>query len=210
MVVHDSANQVSRREPVDSAHHSLDRFTQSTAAQVVAFGWGLAEATVFVIVPDVLLTVLGCRSIRSGLRAALSALVGALAGGLITYAAGRSAPEATQDFLVYLPGIQPGLIQTVELELNEQGLGALFLGPLRGTPYKIYAGVWGARRGSLVAFLAASIPARGIRFLVSLLLAATVSRIIARWTRGRVRTELMLLSVFWIAFYSFYFSRFGW
>lgn len=195
---------------MNPAPHPLDRFTHSPAAQVVAFGWGLAEATVFILVPDVLLTVLGCRSIRAGLKAVLSALIGALAGGLIIYAAGRSAPEATQDFLVHLPGIQPGLIHTVELELNEHGLGAVFLGPLRGTPYKIYAAVWGARRGNPVAFLAASIPARGIRFLAGMLLAAAISRLIARWTRRKSRTELMLLSVFWITFYSFYFSKFGW
>ena len=98
---------------MNPARHPLDRFTQSTAAQVVAFGWGLAEATVS------------------------------------------------------------------------------------------YAEEWGARRGSLLAFLAGSIPARGIRFLLAMLPAATISRLIARWSREQVRTEMMVLSAFWIAFYSF-------
>lgn len=193
-----------------SRPHCFDRFPHGAGAQAAAFGWGLAEATFFFIVPDVWLTVLGCRSIRAGLKAALAALLGALVGGLIMYAAGRTAPEAARAFVERVRGIQLGLIQKVEADLTERGLAAVLLGPLRGVPYKIFAEEWGARRGSWPAFLAVSIPARGTRFGLGVLLASAVARLIAPWTQRRAGTEMLILAVCWIAFYSVYFTTFGW
>ena len=193
-----------------SRPHCFDRFPHGAGAQAAAFGWGLAEATFFFIVPDVWLTVLGCRSIRAGLKAALAALLGALVGGLIMYAAGRTAPEAARAFVERVRGIQLGLIQKVEADLTERGLAAVLLGPLRGVPYKIFAEEWGARRGSLPAFLAVSIPARGTRFGLGVLLASAVARLIAPWTQRRAGTEMLILAVCWIAFYSIYFAKLGW
>ena len=74
---------------------SLDRFVDGRAAQIVAFAWGFAEATLFFIVPDVPLTGVGCRSLRAGLKAMSAALVGALLGGMLMYNAGAAAPETT-------------------------------------------------------------------------------------------------------------------
>ncbi len=193
-----------------SRPHWFDRFPHGAGAQAVACVWGLAEATFFFIVPDVWLTVLGCRSIRAGLKAALAALLGALAGGLVMYSAGRTAPASTRAFVERVPGIQLGLIQKVEADLTERGLAAVLLGPLRGVPYKIFAEEWGARRGSWPAFLAVSIPARGTRFGVGVLLAGIVARLIAPWTQRRARTEMMILAACWIAFYSIYFAKLGW
>ena len=50
-------------------------------ANAIASLWGFAEATVFFIVPDVLLSWLALRSPKSGLIACLFALLGALIGG---------------------------------------------------------------------------------------------------------------------------------
>ena len=193
-----------------SPPHWFDRFPHGAGAQAAAFVWGLAEATVFFIVPDVWLTVLGCRSIRAGLKAALAALLGALAGGLVMYSAGRTAPASTRAFVERVPGIQLPLIQKVEADFNERSLAAVLLGPLRGIPYKIFAEEWGARRGSLPAFLTVSIPARGTRFGLGVLLAGGIARLIAPWTQRRARTEMLILAVCWISFYSVYFAKFGW
>jgi membrane protein YqaA with SNARE-associated domain len=195
---------------VKDERHWLDRFVHSSAAQVAAFSWRLAEATVFFIVPDVLLTVLSCRSIRIGSKAVVAATLGALAGGLVMYAAGSVAPDASRAFLVRVPAVHPQLVERVQSQLSEYDLTAVLIGPIQGVPYKIYAVEWGATRRSLPAFLLISIPARGIRFLAAVLLANVVARALSPLTRRRQQAEMAILAIGWTGFYAFYFHRFGW
>src|SRR6185369_10685978 len=126
--------------------HSLDRFANGLAASAAAFTWALAEATWFFIVPDVLLTLVACRSIRGALKAGLAAIGGALLGGFILWAAGRVSPETSREWITRVPGIHPVQVERVRAELADHGLGALLLGPTRGVPYKIYAIESGDRR----------------------------------------------------------------
>jgi len=58
-----------------------------------AAAWGLAEATLFFIVPDVLLSWLAAFRPRVAWPAVLTCLVGALAGGVIMYLAAADAPK---------------------------------------------------------------------------------------------------------------------
>lgn len=167
---------------------------------LASFAWGLAESTFFFFVPDVGLTFLAIRSYRTALRAALAALTGALIGGLLMYAWGLNAPEPAQAFLSHIPGIHAPLVEAVHGQLRDHGLAAMLLGPLRGTPYKIYAVEWGAMKGSLTAFLLMSIPARYVRFLLGVVMCAALRRFI----------DPKRLAIFWIVFYVWYFWRFGW
>jgi hypothetical protein len=195
---------------VNDRQHSLDCFTQSFAAQFAAFVWGLAEATVFFIVPDVLLSMLGCRSIHAGIKASGYALLGALLGGLIMCVAGRTSPENLHGILIHVPAIHPQLVERVQSQLSEYHLGAVLIGPITGIPYKIYAVEWGAHHGDIIEFLLVSIPARGVRFLIAVFLASGISRLIAPWTKQRAKIEMGILALFWIGFYTFYFVHFGW
>jgi membrane protein YqaA with SNARE-associated domain len=195
---------------VNDGQHPLDRFVHGPAAQFAAFVWGLAEATLFFIVPDVLLTAIGCRSIRAGFKATGFAILGALLGGLIMYLFAGVSPETSQTMLTYVPAIHPRFVDDVRSQLLERGLIAVLFGPTEGVPYKIYAVEWGVRHGNLPLFLLISIPARGIRFLFSILLAGGISRMIAPWTKRRAQTEMTVLALFWVVFYAFYFTHFGW
>src|SRR5438876_8872457 len=116
---------------------SFDEIISSRAALVLAFAWGLAEATLFFIVPDVLLTLIACRALRPALKASIVALAGALAGGALMYALGTREPNSARIFLDYVPAISPALITSVAAQINESGLLAVMLGPLKGIPYKI-------------------------------------------------------------------------
>ncbi len=53
---------------------------------LVAGLWGLAEATLSFIVPDVWLSLASRRCLKTGLQACLWALASALAGGVLVYA----------------------------------------------------------------------------------------------------------------------------
>jgi membrane protein YqaA with SNARE-associated domain len=188
----------------------LDGWLSRRAALIVAFAWGAAEASFFFIVPDVMLTLIACRALKQALKATIAALAGAVIGGALMYAYGAKSPERARSFLDQVPAISPQLISRVEGQIDERGLPAVMIGPVTGVPYKIYAVEWGARRGNILWFILISIPARYIRFLLSVLIARAIARLIAPWTRHRIEIELSLLAVVWITFYSFYFSRLGW
>jgi len=188
----------------------LDNFISSRSALVLAFAWGLAEATVFFIVPDVLLTLYGCRKLKPAINATVAALIGALAGGVLAYSFGYRDPDAARAFLAHIPAISPALISRVADQITDNGLAAVLLGPLKGIPYKLYAVEWGARREGLISLMLISVPARYVRFFLATLAARLIARFLTPLTEHRARKELAILAVLWIAFYGFYFSRFGW
>lgn len=188
---------------------SLDEFARTRRALALAFAWGVAEATFFFIVPDVLLTLIACRALKPALKATTAALVGAILGGTLMYAIGRLDPVTARAFLDHIPAISPALIARVASQISENGLWAVLLGPMKGIPYKIYAVEWGARAGSPVEFLLISIPARYIRFFLAAVLARGIARLIEPLTHHRAPTEMLILACLWIGFYVFYFTRFG-
>jgi hypothetical protein len=155
---------------------------------IAALLWGFAEATIFFLVPDVLMTFAG------SYQASVAALAGALIGGIVMHRWGSKRPQAARHFLLRIPAIHERLIMDVQSQLAQRGLAAVFIGPLRGIPYKIYAVEWAARGGALGPFLLISIPARYLRFF----LATLVGSLLPAW----------ILILFWILFYTWYFLRF--
>ena len=173
-----------------------------------AFLWGLAEATLFFIVPDVLLTAAALRRLRAALVLCGWATLGALAGGTGMYFWGEQAPAQAWALLDRVPAIAPAMMAWVRTALAQEGLAALFLGPLSGTPYKLYAVAAGQQQLDLAAFLLVSVPARAARFVLVCLLAYTVSRLLA----GRLSETRRygVLAAAWLLFYAGYFFHMGW
>ena len=170
---------------------------------VVAF-WGIAEATIFFIVPDVLLSWLALRSYKRALVACLWALGGALVGGCLVWFVALVNPDALRALFASLPAINDGMIANVAQQLDQSGLTALFVGPLIGTPYKLYT-LEAANSGfSLALFLLVSVPARLTRFLLVTIVAGAASQLLQR--RFSMRVVQVLHAVLWISFYSWYFS----
>lgn len=177
---------------------------------LAAFLWGFGEATVFFIVPDVLLTWIATRSLRSAIKASLAALAGAMIGGAAVVAFAHTSPDVARAFLLHIPGINAHLLERVSGQVDELNLLAILFGPLKGIPYKIYAVEWGTRGGALLPFLLISIPARWVRFALSAVVARAIARVIQPLTHHRAYVEALILAVIWVAFYAFYFTRFGW
>jgi membrane protein YqaA with SNARE-associated domain len=169
-----------------------------------AFLWGLAEATFFFIVPDVLLTRLALRDYRSAALACLWALAGALLGGFILWLAAR---QGWTPFLPAgfdrIPGISPAMIAESAAALESQGWIALGQGVLSGRPYKLYAYHAGQLGAHPLGFLAASAVARLARFLATTTLAWGIGR--ALGSRS-MRFRLGLHLAAWLLFYAMYFA----
>jgi len=189
---------------------ALDRALHGRRTLALAFLWGIAEATLFFIVPDVLLTLVGTRSLKRAALGTVFATLGAILGGAAMYTwAVRDAPAA-REALLAVPGIQQELVDSVGSATLKDGSVALLFGPLRGRPYKIYAVENGARGVSVFHFLATSIPARALRFLLTALLACVIARALRPLIQKSSARLAALWATAWIAFYAFYFSVFGW
>ncbi|MDH3228846.1 MAG: hypothetical protein OEN55_03530 [Alphaproteobacteria bacterium] len=172
---------------------------------LIAGIWGFAEATLFFVVPDVWLTLI---AVRRGLVPAFMAcgwaLAGALVGGLAMYSWGAFDPATAREALEMLPAIDRDMIDGVRSALRDDGAVAVFFGPLKGVPYKIYAVEGSAAGVGLAAFLAVSVPARLLRFV----LLAVIANVLSRWVLGRtgpwIPTALLLGA--WAVFYAVYLS----
>jgi len=127
------------------------RTSSVLGVNALAAAWGFAEATVFFIVPDVLLTLLGLRDGRRATWACLWALCGALAGGTVMYAWGFVDVPSAENLLVRIPAIDEGMLGDVKRQMDQDGTMAILVGPILGRPYKIYATYAGATGVSLAA-----------------------------------------------------------
>jgi len=172
---------------------------------LLAFLWGLAEATLFFIVPDVLLTLLALFDLKLALWGAIFSLAGALIGGASMYLWGKSRFASALKAVAALPGISLALIEREKKSLLQKGPWAIALGPLKGVPYKIYAICAPSSGISFSRFLLISIPARGSRFLLSIF-AADLLFHHAGWTTA-LEVQIGILAVFWTAFYVWYFKQ---
>lgn len=170
----------------------------------LAFLWGLAEATLFFIVPDVLLSLLALKDRRRAWMASGYAVAGALLGGALMYAWAVHDPAHVRSLLVSIPAITPELIEQVRQQLGDWGYASLFAGAFSGVPYKIYAAEAGAAALPLAGFLAVTIPARALRFM---LVVALVDWIAQRWAGNlKPTTRAVLTLTCWVLFYGWYFS----
>lgn len=177
---------------------------------VLAAAWGFAEATLFFVVPDVLLTWLA--GFRPGLawRAVVACLVGALVGGALMFVLALESPEAVRAWVAAVPAISEAFMASTAAALREDFGPAMLRAGFTGVPYKVLAVESGADGPSFAAFLALSVPARLSRWVLLVLVAQGV----AAFVRARVREPDRVLRTSWAGgwglVYAVYFSVMEW
>lgn len=150
---------------MNSSYARFSDHAKSIWSIIIAFVWGFAEATAFFIVPDVYLGFVALFNWRRGLWAMIAALIGAMLGGSVMYTLAMNNPSGLNLFLTRVPLIDSTLVNDVADKMRTDGLITLLNGPLRGTPYKIYAAQAGEQSLPFLYFLLMTIPARLERFL---------------------------------------------
>ncbi|WP_144394131.1 hypothetical protein [Pleionea sediminis] len=173
----------------------------------IAALWGFFEATLFFIVPDVFLTYLATQKNQPLKPAIVASTVGALAGGCLMFVMGAYYYESSYQLLLSIPAIDSLMIQKVQQLIESQGLLGLFVGPLVGIPYKIFAVESANLSLSPLLFLLISIPARCLRFILLSYFTKWVTNLLFQ-TMNRTRV-VFLWGIIWLMFYSFYFYYFG-
>ena len=162
----------------------------------LAGAWGLAESTLFFIVPDVHLSWVALKSYRRAMIACAWATTAALLGGAIIWWLGATRPDSVRAVFDWIPAIGPAMIDDVANQLDSRGINALFIGPLIGTPYKIYALEAAAAGFGMPVFLLVSIPARMMRFVVVTSIAALAGRYLQRVLSIRVLERVLCFLLF--------------
>jgi membrane protein YqaA with SNARE-associated domain len=164
----------------------------------------MSEAVVFFVIPDVLITRAALGSLRSGLLAAAIALAGALVGGTISYLWGAADLEGARHVLDALPAISVGMLDHARHALESDGMFAAFVGAFSGVPYKVFAVHAASAHIPLPVFVLASIPVRGIRFVLLAMIARAFARYaVPAWTPQRLQRAWALA---WIVNYAIYWS----
>jgi membrane protein DedA with SNARE-associated domain len=192
-------NQIAGMDP-----EKADKESSASRPMAVATLWGFAEATLFFIVPDVWTSVAGRTQLKTGLQACLFAMAGALLGGTLMYVWGSLDEAAAITVVEKLPAISTDMVERANSELDEHKGFALFTGPLRVTPYKIYAVHSSGAGIGFVTFLLVSLPSRLIRFLAITLFSHYALKLLPLF-RIKIRPLTALVTA-WVVFYIFYFT----
>jgi membrane protein YqaA with SNARE-associated domain len=171
---------------------------------IMAAVWGISEATVFFILPDVPISYAAVRwGWRAGVKLAVVAAVAAAVGGAIMWWYGAADADAARALMLDIPAVGPDLVTVAhDAMLRADWPIDLVIGAFTGTPYKLYAVEAGALGVSPWLFVALSIPARLARFVVVALLAAGGRALFTRW--GIERHAVLALAIAWVLVYAAY------
>lgn len=167
------------------------------------FLFGLFEATFFFIVPDVLLSYLALFSLKGALIGAMSCIIGSLIGGLYMYRKSQRHFFKVKNFLVQVPAISDVLLQEAWANYEKMGIYSILLGTTKGIPYKIFAVFAPKFKTPLFTFLLVSIPARGIRFFLSVFVTYGLAKSV--FSFASFLAQCTILTCFWILMYILYF-----
>ncbi len=168
--------------------------------------WGFAEATVFFVVPDVILTFTAVRcGLRTGLIAALAASVAASIGGIGVYLLTAGGTDTLALFET-LPAISSYMVAEVRAAMEDATWPWLMLdGSFSGIPYKLYAASAAEAGTPLLVFALLSVPIRLVRFALIAGASALLRPLFHRWLGPRL--SLLPLAALWIAFYAVFWMR---
>ncbi|MEK9660489.1 MAG: hypothetical protein VW644_01930 [Alphaproteobacteria bacterium] len=171
--------------------------------------WGFAEATLFFLVPDILLT---AAALHAGFRRALPlaavAASAAVIGGTAMYCWSAGNPASAYAALDAVPAIGPALIDGIANAMTVDWPAALFAGGISGRPFKVYAVEAAALGIPMAAFVAVGAAARLVRFTASIALACSVRILLVhRFGAASGRHAAWLAwAVGWVALYTIYFA----
>jgi hypothetical protein len=203
-----ASHQVIQKPDIDpaGAPSGFANFLLGSGGIALSFFWGLAEATLFFIVPDVLLSLVSIFSLRRVWRHIAAAIAGAVAGGALMFFWAQTNPDSARAAVKKVPFVTEAMFVLVDAGFRKSGMLAVYAGPMTGTPYKIYA-LTAPKFASFTSFVFATVPARAWRFiLVSLFSAACAGVLRMRWniSLGQLARWHALA---WTAFYVFYWTR---
>lgn len=108
-------------------------------AELIGFLWGVAEASLFFVVPDVWTGWIAIVAPRRAISVFLVTTLGAVLGALLLFLVAPWATDTLVAWFALVPGLLPGDLATAREQLATQGIVAFTASPLGGIPLKLYA-----------------------------------------------------------------------
>ncbi|HET8891826.1 MAG TPA: hypothetical protein VFQ41_23205 [Candidatus Angelobacter sp.] len=170
------------------------------------FAWGFAEATLFFIVPDVLLTLVALFSFPRSARVLVCILLGALAGGTIMFSLGAKDPAQARQVVLRVPFVSQVMFDKTQISFQRDGIWALTKGPGNGIPYKVYC-VQSHKYSRTPLFLLVSLLARLERFVLFWLIAAALGSFFRKYILRQPKVAVAVHACIWIVGYAWYWSK---
>ncbi len=183
------------------------QFLLGWSGVMLAFAWGIAEGSLFFIVPDIIITLVAVFCIRKSLFHLAAVTAGSLVAGAGLYL-WASFDGSAAEIIGKVPFVAPDMLAGVEAGLAEHGVWSLCHGPLSGIPYKVYA-VTAPGYVSIIPFLLVSIPARLERLLVTWLLFAGGGWCFRKKIDRKPHFAVVGHALYWVAVYGWYWSVIG-
>lgn len=169
----------------------------------IALLWGAAEATLFFVIPDVLMTLVALFSFRDSAKTLAAILAGALLGGSILYFAGERVPDIAQSTVLHVPFVSQGMLAKTRQDLEQSGIWIMVRRPRAGIPYKVYA-VQASRYSNWPIFLLVSVLARLERFAPFWIVAGFIGVIFRRPIASHPSRAIAIHGALWIGGYAWY------
>jgi hypothetical protein len=183
----------------------LERFAGTTQATVLIGAWGMAEAIVFPVVPDVALYLLALAAPKHAARLFAAAIVGALLGSAVLAGLTTVDADAARSLVLAIPGIGPQMLQAAERSFaGGDVLGFVGFGP--GTPVKVYIVAWILAGGSPLLLAVGVIVNRLTRMGPGVLVTAVIGTLAPGFLRRHERLVLAGYVGLWVLTYVLYFA----
>jgi membrane protein YqaA with SNARE-associated domain len=187
-----------------SATAASRRDSSTLGAGIAGFVWGMAEASFFFIVPDVLISAVALRSGRAAFAAVAGSLVGACIAGAAMFHWSRIDPASAHAAVDAVPFIPARLFELAQSLSAEHGGLAILFGSFIGVPYKVFA-IQAPESLTIAAFLGWTLPGRAARFVLSAIVASWLARKLrSRWPMRAIVAGWALI---WIAIYAGYWTE---
>jgi membrane protein YqaA with SNARE-associated domain len=192
-------NRIAARRPFER----LERLARGWAGAWLLFGWGVAEAFAFPVVPDVLLCLLALVVPGRAARLFLAMVAGALVGSAALYVLALADPAAAERLLLAVPGITPAMLDSARAAVaGGSPLALALVGP--GIPLKVYTFAWAGGPATPVALAAGIVVNRLTRIGPDVAAAYVVGRLAPDWLRRHDRVVLVAYGAAWLLVYLLY------
>ena len=171
----------------------------------LGLAWGFAEATLFYVIPDIIIGWAALSGRRAGLKMIVAAITGAVVGGLLLYSFAARHPAEARAAVDAVPFVRAAMLETVAGDYSKDGPAAVLRGPGTGIPYKVYAVLAPPVTGP-VSFALLSIPARLERFLPTWLIFTLLGHFFRHWIANNPRAAGLVFVGVWAIGYAVYWS----
>jgi hypothetical protein len=170
--------------------------------------WGFAEATLFFIIPDVILSWASLTGAKYGIKIFGAIICGAVAGGIFMYSWASWRPDVARSAVATVPFVRARMFEKVQVDYRTHGVAGIFYTMGTGIPYKVYAAL-APSVSSPATFALITIPARLERMALSWVIPAFLGWFLRRWIKSHRGLTATLFAGFWIVTYAIYWSSVG-